>query len=80
MLHIAVVDDEQEQRSLLEELLHRFERENGQSFGIPSSGMRESFCARTPAFLTLCCWTSRCLGSTACRWPVSCGRKTGTWC
>ena len=48
MLHIAVVDDEQEQRSLLEELLHRFERENGQSFGISQFGDAGEFLRQDP--------------------------------
>ena len=48
MLHIAVVDDEQEQRSLLEELLHRFERENDQSFEISQFGGRGSVSAPGP--------------------------------
>lgn len=53
MLHIAVVDDEQEQRSLPEELLHRFERENGQSFGISQFGDAGEFLRQDPGIFDI---------------------------
>lgn len=53
MLHIAVVDDEQEQRSLLEELLHRFLRENDQSFEISQFGDAGAFLRQDPGIFDI---------------------------
>lgn len=48
MLQIAVVDDEREQRALLEDCLHRYERENGVPFGIVSYGDAQEFLCQDP--------------------------------
>ena len=48
MLRIAVVDDEQEQRSLLESCLHRYEQENGQRFALSCFGDAQAFLRQDP--------------------------------
>lgn len=48
MLRIAVVDDEREQRTLLEDCLHRYERENGVEFGIVQFGDAQEFLRQDP--------------------------------
>lgn len=48
MLRIAVVDDEREQRTQLEDCLHRYERENGIEFGIVQFGDAQEFLRQDP--------------------------------
>ena len=48
MLRIAVVDDEQEQRALLESCLHRYEQENGVQLGISLFGDSQTFLRQDP--------------------------------
>lgn len=64
MLRIAVVDDEQEQRVLLENCLHRYEQENSQHFDISLFADAQKFLRQDPGDLISCCWTSRCRGWT----------------
>ena len=49
MLHMALVDDEQEQRSQMEALIRRYEAENGAAFTVEQFGTAEDFLARDPA-------------------------------
>ncbi len=48
MLRIAVVDDEQEQRVLLENCLHRYEQENSQHFDISLFADAQKFLRQDP--------------------------------
>lgn len=48
MLRIAVVDDEQEQRILLESCLHRYEQENGQRLVLSPFGDAQTFLRQDP--------------------------------
>lgn len=48
MLRIAVVDDEQEQRTLLENCLHRYEQENGVHFAISLFADAQEFLRQDP--------------------------------
>ena len=49
MVHMALVDDEQEQRSQMEALIRRYEAENGAAFTVEQFGTAEDFLARNPA-------------------------------
>ena len=48
MLRIAVVDDEREQRTLLEDCLHRYERENSVELSIAPFGDTQEFLRQDP--------------------------------